>query len=130
MRTLKYGGQLSPGDFIAVAYSNHIDLGWYFGNGINQTLQYYSFRYPKAAYEKYQSFKEKVDKGILPHIYESKRYSNGFTIKCIYKSYINAVHATRVMKITNPEEIFQILEDKEDYKKSKEALISLNFIKK
>jgi hypothetical protein len=48
----------------------------------------------------------------------------------MYKSYINAVHATRVMKVTNPEDIFIEQQDREDYEKSKEALITLNFIKK
>jgi hypothetical protein len=56
-------------------------------------------------------------------------YSKGFTLKCLYKSYINAVHDTRVVKITNPEDIFTTQEDKEDYEKSKEILIKLKFIK-
>ena len=40
MRTLKHGGQLEIGDFIAVSNGNHLDFGWYCGDGIN-TLQYY-----------------------------------------------------------------------------------------
>jgi hypothetical protein len=40
------------------------------------------------------------------------------------------VHDTRVIKITNPEDIFTNSKDREQYEKSKEALITLNFIKK
>lgn len=127
MRTFKYGGQLSVGDFVAVAYSNYIDLGWYCGDGIGGTLQYYSFRSPGTALSQYEDWMNKTKNG---REWLSRRYTNGFTKKCIYKSYINAVHATRVMKVGNPEELFTNQEDRDEYEKSKEALITLNFIKK
>jgi hypothetical protein len=59
-----------------------------------------------------------------------KRYAKGFTIKCLWKSYINAVHPTRIVKITNIEDVFTEPEDLLEYEKSKEALLTLNFIKK
>ena len=46
-----------------------------------------------------------------------------------WKSYINVVHTTRVIKILHPEDIFTNKEDREQYEKSKEVLIKLNFIK-
>jgi hypothetical protein len=126
MRELKYGGQIVPGDFIAVSYQNHIDLGWYAGNG-SGTLQYYTFRSPGNAHELYQKWLNEPESTRSK--WSSKKYEKGFTRKCLWKSYINAVHATRVMKITNPEEIFTEQEDLQEYEKSKEALLTLNFIK-
>jgi hypothetical protein len=126
MRTLKHGGQLEIGDFIAVSNGNHLDFGWYCGDGIN-TLQYYYYRNPANAYNQYEDWLNKSE--AIRKVWETKKYTNGLTKKCLWKSYINAVHSTRVLKINNPEEIFTNKEDKDDYKKSKETLIKLNFIK-
>jgi hypothetical protein len=124
MRTIQYGGQLLPGDFIAVSDGNHLNFGWYCGDG-RGTLQYYYLHAPQSCYNNYQTFLADPEK----HRYYQK-YEKGFTLKNIWKSYINAVHRTRVMKINNPEEIFTDKEDIENYQKSKEVLITLNFINK
>lgn len=126
MRTLKHGGQLEIGDFIAVSNGNHLDFGWYCGDGIN-TLQYYYYRNPVCAYNQYEDWLNQSEANRSA--WKTKRYTNGFTKKCLWKSYINAVHTTRVLKINNPEEIFTNKEDRDDYEKSKETLIKLNFIK-
>lgn len=126
MRTLKHGGQLEIGDFIAVSNGNHLDFGWYCGDGIN-TLQYYYYRNPVNAYNTYEDWLNQSEANRSA--WKTKRYTNGFTKKCLWKSYINAVHTTRVLKINNPEEIFTNKEDRDDYEKSKETLIKLNFIK-
>lgn len=126
MRTLKHGGQLEIGDFIAVSNGNHLDFGWYCGDGIN-TLQYYYYRNPQNAYNTYEDWLNQSEANRTA--WKTKRYTNGFTKKCLWKSYINAVHTTRVLKINNPEEIFTNKEDRDDYEKSKETLIKLNFIK-
>ena len=126
MRTLQHGGQLEIGDFIAVSNGNHLDFGWYCGDGIN-TLQYYNYRNPKNAYNTYEDWLNQSEANRTA--WKTKRYTNGFTKKCLWKYYINAVHPTRVLKINNPEEIFTDKEDRDDYEKSKETLIKLNFIK-
>jgi hypothetical protein len=126
MRTLQHGGQLEIGDFIAVSNGNHLDFGWYCGDGIN-TLQYYYYRNPQNAYNTYEDWLNQSEANRSA--WKTKRYTNGFTKKCLWKSYINAVHTTRVLKINNPEEIFTNKEDRDDYEKSKETLIKLNFIK-
>jgi hypothetical protein len=126
MRTLQHGGQLEIGDFIAVSNGNHLDFGWYCGDGIN-TLQYYYYRNPQNAYNTYEDWLNQSEANRTA--WKTKRYTNGFTKKCLWKSYINAVHTTRVLKINNPEEIFTNKEDRDDYEKSKETLIKLNFIK-
>jgi hypothetical protein len=126
MRTLQHGGQLEIGDFIAVSNGNHLDFGWYCGDGIN-TLQYYYYRNPVNAYNTYEDWLNQSEANRTA--WKTKRYTNGFTKKCLWKSYINAVHTTRVLKINNPEEIFTDKEDRDDYEKSKETLIKLNFIK-
>ena len=129
MRILKYGGQLSPGDFIAVSEGNRLTFGWYFGDGVGGTLQYYYLGAPGQSYEIYKDWEAIKDPEVKKRHWKSKKYSKGFTLKSIYKSYINAVHDTRVAKITNSEEIFTNPEDRETYEQSKEVLIKLNFVK-
>jgi len=119
MRILKYGGQLFPGDFIAVSEGNHISFGWYFGDGVGGTLQYYYLGAPGHCYDAYQEWEKITDPEVKKKHWRNTKYSKGFTLKCLYKSYINAVHDTRVMKITNPEDIFTTKEDKEQYEQSK-----------
>jgi hypothetical protein len=127
MRQLKYGGQIFPGDFIAISDGNHINFGWYAGNGRN-TLQYYGFRIPKDAYERYEQWtmlKEEDKKSK----WTNKQFEKGFTIKCLWKSFINSVHKTRVIKITNVEDIFTEQEDIKAYQESREVMIKLNLVK-
>lgn len=128
MRDIKYGGRILPGDFIAVAFNNHIDFGWYAGNG-RDTLQYYHFRGPMNAYDRWDEWNNQSDEE-KNKAWRAKQYRNGFTTKCLWKSYINSVHETRVIRITNIEDIFTEPEDRDNYEKSKEVLIKLNFIKK
>lgn len=123
MRTLRYGGKLLPGDFIAVSNGNWLTFGWYAGDG-RGTLQYYTMHAPASCYTNYEKFLQDPEK----HRYYN-RYEKGFTMKHLWKSYINAVHSTRVVKIENPESILTEQEDIENYQKSKEVLITLNFIK-
>lgn len=127
MRTLKFGGQLSVGDFIAVSNGNHITFGWYAGDG-RGTLQYYWMGSPGQVYEEYLKWeKNALD---VKHWRAKAFEKHGFSMKLFWKSYINSVHDRRVMKITRPEDIFTNQEDRENYEKSKEALIKLNFIRK
>jgi hypothetical protein len=128
MRTIKYGGQLVPGDFIAVSYSNYIDLGWYAGDG-RGTLQYYSMRGPIMCYRDYESWLKYTDEEKAKNKWMTSRFDKGFTRKCIWKSYINSVHRTRVIKLTNVEEIITEQEDRIDNEKSREVMIKLNLVK-
>lgn len=124
---LKYGGILEIGDLVAVSNGNYIHFGFYAGTG-RGTLQYWWIGQPVSQYDRYQEWLNlPEDKRSR---WNNKRYEKGFTKKCIYKSYINAVHDTRVMKITNPEDIFTNKEDFEKYEKSKKVLITLNIIEK
>jgi len=128
MRELKYGGQIVPGDFIAVSDGNHLSFGWYAGNG-RGTLQYYPMRGPSSVYNDYKTWLRYSDGEKGRNKWMSKRYEKGFTMKCLWKSFINSVHSTRVMKITNIEDIFTDQEDRIMYEDSKQALITLKFIK-
>ena len=128
MRQIKYGGNLRPGDFIAISDSNHLTFGWYFGDGVGGTLQYYYMSSPINSYESYQDW-EKMPPVERQKSWHNKKYNKGFSLKCLWKGYINAVHNTRVMKLTNPEEVFTEEKDRELYKQSKEVLIKLNFVK-
>lgn len=128
MRELKYGGQIVPGDFIVVSDGNHLSFGWYAGNG-RGTLQYYPMRGPQSVYNDYKSWLRYSEEEKKKNRWTTKRYEKGFTMKCIWKSFVNAVHSTRVMKITNIEDIFTDPEDRKTYEESKQALITLKFIK-
>ena len=128
MRKIKYGGVLHPGDFIAISNGNHISFGWYTGDG-RGTLQYYYWGSPSSVYNTYQEWLLKSDEEKKKS-WRTKKFEKGFTTKCLWKSYINVVHTTRVMKITNIEDIFTEQEDREIYEKSREALLTLNFIQK
>ena len=128
MRELKYGGQIVPGDFIVVSDGNHLSFGWYAGNG-RGTLQYYPMRGPQSVYNSYKEFLRFTDKEKSENKWMTKRFEKGFTMKCIWKSFVNAVHSTRIMKITNIEDIFTDPEDRKEYEDSKQALITLKFIK-
>lgn len=127
MRTLKYGGQLSVGDFIAVSNGNCISFGWYAGDG-RGTLQYYWMSGPGQVYEDYLNWEK--NPLSVKHWRAKSFEKHGFSMKLFWKSYINAVHDSRVIKITRPEDIFTNQEDRINYEKSREALIKLNFIKK
>jgi len=129
MRTLKYGGVLHPGDFIAISDGNHLSFGWYLGDGKN-TLQYFVLHGPASVYNQYKDFLTWSDEEKSKNKWTTKRFEKGFTIKCLWKSFVQAVHTTRIMKITNVEEIFTDSEDRKMYERSRDALITLNFIQK
>ena len=129
MRNIKYGGQIVPGDFIAISDGNHLNFGWYAGNG-RGTLQYYPMRGQYRCYKDYESWLAMNDVEKAKHTWYSKRFEKGFTAKCLWKAYINSVHTTRVMKMTNVEEIFTEQEDIKDYQEAKEVMIKLNLVKK
>lgn len=65
--------ELQTGDLIAMATENSINIGWYLGRGKTGTLQYYDIY--SAAYARINNRK-------------------------LYKSYINAPHERRILKIT------------------------------
>jgi len=129
MRTIKYGGQLTLGDFIAVSDGNHMSFGFYCGDGRGGTLQYYYWGSPGSVHDTYQEWLLQSDEEKSKS-WRAKQFEKGFTTKCLWKSYINSVHSTRVIRITNIEDIFTETEDRDNYEKSKEVLIKLNLIKK
>lgn len=128
MRQLKYGGQIVPGDLILVAYGNYLDFGWYAGNG-RGTVQYYTMRGPAVAYLEYEKWLKMSDKEKAENKWMTSRFIKGFTAKSFWKSYINSPHPTRIMKVTNPEDIFTEQEDRELYERSKEVMIKINLVK-
>lgn len=125
-RTLRYGGELEIGDFIAVSDGNYLSFGWYCGDG-RGTLQYYSLNNVYHTIKKYEEYLiTPLDKRAS---WQDKSYAKGFTLKHFYKCYINSVHDTRVMKLTNVEDVFTDQEDREKYEIGRAKLIELNFIK-
>jgi hypothetical protein len=114
---IRHGGNLQPGDFVIIASGTYTDMGWYIGQG-RGTLQYYTVNVPQLMYK---SFKEwQADPTKYP--YRSQQFAKGFGAHCLWKAYVYGIG-----KITDPESIFTEQEDLENYRKSKEALISIKF---
>lgn len=126
LHNIRYGGELKIGDLVFISYHNYLLPGFYCGRGLN-SLQFYTIN--EILYRK-----ERYDMSLDPKssilVWEKDRYANGFTKKCLVKSYINSVGGTRLIKIENPKSVFTEQDDYEDYLKAKEILITLEIIKK
>ena len=127
---LRYGGDLQIGDFILVANSNYTSFGWFCGRGQGGTVQYYHFRVPADKFKAFQEWQANGDKNISAW-YAERFKKHGFSSKIFYKDYIYGggidLTGSRVIKLSNPEDIFTDPQDLEDYRKSKEALIHIKF---
>ena len=121
----RFGGKLEIGDFILIAYTNCVFPGWYCGEG-RGTLQYYSVYEVINVDEQYNDFLKNKD--YVP-LYIAKKFVNGFTKKSLWKSYINSLYLTRVIKVKHPELLLTDEGDIENYQKSKQILINLGIIK-
>ena len=128
---IQYGGKLEFGDFIVVSEGNRLSFGFYAGEGKSGTLQYYYFSQPGGQYHHYKQWVTLSDaeKALPMHNNNNKMYAKGFTSKCLWKSYINALHKTRVAKVDNPEAMFTDPGDSQDYRESVEALKAIGMIK-
>lgn len=129
---ITYGGKLQIGDLIMISNGNYLQPAWYAGEG-SGTLQYYWLGQPVQSYNRYQDYLKKSaeEKATHDNNYKSGYgcFSRGFTYKNIWKSYVNAPHKTRFIKVNNPEEIFTDKEDLETYLEAREILINLNIVK-
>lgn len=124
MRTIKFGGQLERGDFIAISYSNYIQFGWYVGDGKGGTIQFYNYSAPNSLALRYAKYLTITN----PTKWEMSRYKDGLSLKGIYKDFIYDTSPHRVCKV-NPMDIFTDPEERETFEKSEDVLIKLNFIK-
>jgi hypothetical protein len=84
---------------------------------------------PSRLYTEYRAWLTLNDAERAKNKWMSKRFEKGFTVKCLWKSFINSVHKTRVMKLTNVEDIFTDPEDIKEYQEAKEVMIKLNLVK-
>ena len=71
----KYTGTVRKGDLIAIGYDNYMLLGIYVGRGKTGTIQYYSLY-------------------ALSVFYKENRHLHNYS-----KSYVNAPHQSRVVKV-------------------------------
>lgn len=130
MKPLQIGNlTLEVGDFIIISSGNHLDYGWYCGQGnFGSTLQYYSIWSPANALENFEKWEAGEE---MPEwtVQKFKRHK-GFNSKCFHKSFLNSYYESRIMKPANPDELFTSPDKLERYKKSKEALIKIKFLNK
>lgn len=89
MYNSKLGGDIHPGDLIAVSNSNDFSVGIYFGRGRGGTVQYYHPTSPLAAKEHYENrLKNHGIEKVGP-----------FKIGLIWKDYVNTPRNTRIIKL-------------------------------
>jgi len=121
MRTLKHGGDIKIGDFVAISYGHGFSFGWYCGEGKN-TLQFFEYNMPLMSLIQYNQIKS--DKAYHNH---EKANSEEFNKNWIGKYYVKDWY-WRVMKIENPEAIFTEQENLDRYIESKQILEQIKFI--
>jgi len=121
MRTVKHGGDLKIGDFVAISYAYGFQFAWYCGEGEN-TLQFFEYNAPSSSLKYYNNVKQ--DAAYRNH---DKANSEEFNKKWINKSYVRDWR-WRVMKIENPESLFTEPEDLNRYIESKQILEQIKFI--
>ena len=123
MITVKHGGDLKVGDFVAIADGYRIALGWFVGEGRNGSLQYFDYFDPKASLERYNYTK-------ADPVYQNydKANKENFNMSWIHKCYITSI-GFRVIKIQNPESIITDAVELNVYLESKQILKQINFLK-
>lgn len=123
---IKLGGDINIGDFVCIANGNFLEFGWFCGRGQGGTFQYYYYKQPMRYKEIYENAK------IYPQYHNHKKaMSEEFNIKWLKKSFLLDFKGNRIMKINwDVRDMFTNIEQLNDYKKSREILEQLNFLKK
>lgn len=114
MYKVRVGETIEKGDIIAIAHSNDISVGIYYGRGSGGTVQYY---YPGAV----TKAKDNYENRVLNHGIEKV---GPFKLGSIWKAYINTPRDTRIMKLNRENITFH--DDIEDIKDAKEILKQFN----
>jgi hypothetical protein len=118
MYTVLHGGDIHKGDLIAVSNGNDFTVGIYFGRGAGGTVQYYRHSTPTYCKQRHEERVKKLGEA-----------AGQFTIKHLWKDFLNTPRDTRIMKlnrdnITDQKTIETILEAKEILK---EFNITVNY---
>ena len=108
MYTVLHGGDIHKGDLIAVSNGNDFTIGIYFGRGSGGTVQYYRYSTPRYCKERHENRVKSI----------GAEKAGPFTIKNLWKDFLNTPRDTRIMKlnrdnITDQKTIETILEAKE-----------------
>jgi len=107
-KEIKYGGTLQQGDFIGVGSNYGMLFGWYVGCIKVHTIQFIS---PATVLQEFIAYKNKQ-----------------FTFEHISKDQVKDLNHNRIIKIHNPDDIFD-LDDRERYRLAKKVLQDLDFFK-
>lgn len=130
MKPLKIGDNLTleVGDFIVIASGNHLDYGWYCGQGrYGDTLHYYPIYSPGSVLREFEEYEAGDNTGWRTDKF--KKYG-GLTSKCFYKNFLISYYEGRILKPSNPDDLFTDPDKLAQYNKSKEALIKIKFLNK
>jgi len=121
---IKYGGVLQTGDFIGVGSNHSMYFGWYIEKDKPHIVEFIT---PKSiieardSYRKRMEFRERL--GRKPLDSDVK----GLTIDHVKKDNVRTPNSSRVVRIHEPNLIFQD-EDKDEYRLAKKILEELKFL--
>jgi hypothetical protein len=118
MYTVLHGGDIHKGDLIAVSNGNDFTIGIYFGRGSGGTVQYYRYTTPTYCKKRHEERVKTIGNA-----------AGEFTIKHLWKEFLNTPRDTRIMKlnrdnITDQKTIETVIEAKEILK---EFNITVNY---
>jgi len=120
--TIKYGGILQIGDFIAVGSNYEMAFGWFSGNGKTGTIQYI---WPNKITWAFSEYNKTMNN---PNAVLSAKDRRGFSLDHISKDYVRLQHFNRVVKITCPDDVFAGA-DLQKYLEAKRILTDMKFLK-
>jgi hypothetical protein len=126
MKTLeiKYGGVLQTGDFIGVGSNHSMFFGWYVEKDKPSIIEFIS---PENVIKARDNLKLRIElreaKGKEPLDSDA----NGLTLNHIKREYVRTLGFSRVVRIHEPNLIFQD-EDKDEYRLAKKILEELKFL--
>jgi len=121
---IKYGGVLQTGDFIGVGSNHSMYFGWYVEKDKASIIEFITPNNVIAARELYRQSveaRERSGKEILDSD------SQGLTLNHIKREYVRTLSYSRVVRIHEPNLIFQD-EDKDEYRLAKKILEELKFL--
>ena len=123
---IRYGGNLTIGDFIGVGNGYHMAFGWYSGNGKSGTVQYVTSHVIAWEFNAYNSRMNSTNTAVMN---SNPKDRKGFTLDHIGKSYVMANKANTIVKITCPDDCFSG-KDLQDYLEAKRILTDMKFLKR
>ena len=121
---IKYGGVLQTGDFIGVGSNHSMYFGWYIEKDKPHIVEFIT---PNNVIEARELYRKRVEFRNRNGKEPLDSDSQGLTLNMIKRDNIRTLSFTRVVRIHEPNLIFQD-EDKDEYRLAKKILEELKFL--